>query len=84
MKPIIFTAHATANIPKRGFTKEEVIDSIKTEKWEMGDLGKWECKKEFVYDKEWNGKTYHIKLIRPIFAEEEDRIVVITVYTYYF
>jgi len=32
----------------------------------------------------WNGKVYAIKQVRPVFVEEADKIVVITVYTYYF
>ena len=29
MKEIYFTAHALANIPKRGFTQDEVIECIR-------------------------------------------------------
>jgi len=83
MKEIYFTAHALANIPKRGFTREEVIECIRTEKWEAAEIGKSECRKNFVYNKEWNGKLYATKQVRPIFADEE-KIIVITVYTYYF
>ena len=84
MKNIIFTAHATGNIPKRGFTKEEVIETIQSEQWQAADFGKLECRRDFIYDQKWNGKIYHTKQVRPIFVEKEDQIVVITVYTYYF
>ena len=83
MKEIYFTAHALANITKRGFTQDEVIACIRSEKWEPAETGKLECRKDFVYNKEWNGKLYGTKQVRPIFADEE-KIVVITVYTYYF
>jgi hypothetical protein len=33
---------------------------------------------------EWNGKSYSTKQVRPIFVEEADEIVVVTVYVYYF
>jgi hypothetical protein len=39
---------------------------------------------EFQYDKEWNGKMYVTKQMRPVFVEEAMEIVVVTVYTYYF
>jgi hypothetical protein len=33
--------------------------------------------------KEWNKRLYATKEIRPIFVEQADEIVVVTVYTYY-
>jgi hypothetical protein len=35
----------------------------------------------FPYDKEWNGKVYVTKRVRPVFVEEAAEIVVVTVYT---
>ena len=43
-----------------------------------------QCRKDFVFGKDWNGKTYRTKQVRPIFVEEADEIVVVTVYVYYF
>ena len=43
-----------------------------------------ECCKDFLYNQVWNGKQYATKQVRPIFVEEVEEIVVITVYTYYF
>jgi hypothetical protein len=43
-----------------------------------------ECRKDFTYGREWTGKFYETKQVRPIFAEEMDEIVVVTVYVYYF
>jgi hypothetical protein len=40
--------------------------------------------KDFTYGQEWNGKFYTTKQVRPIFVEEDDEIVVVTVYVYYF
>lgn len=36
------------------------------------------------YAAEWNGKVYATKQVRPIFVDEADVIVVVTVYVYYF
>jgi len=47
-------------------------------------LGRLECKKNFVFEKEWNKQYYKAKQVRPIFVEEDKEIVVITVYTYFF
>jgi len=40
--------------------------------------------KEYTYEAMWNKKYYRIKQVKPVFVEEENEIVVITVYTYYY
>jgi hypothetical protein len=69
---------------RRGFTVAEVEEAIRTATWQPADLGRLECRKDFAYGKEWNGKVYTTKQVRPIFVEEASEIVVVTVYTYYF
>jgi len=39
--------------------------------------------KNFPFNGEWNRKIYATKRVRPIFVEEANEIVVVTVYTYY-
>lgn len=34
------------------------------------------------FNRDWNGKVYATKEVRPIFIEQADEIVVVTVYTY--
>lgn len=43
-----------------------------------------ECRKDYPFDSTWNGRHYATKQVRPIFVEEPDQIVVVTVYVYYF
>jgi len=69
---------------QRGFTLNEVKDAIRTTPWRSAELGRLECRKDIVYRKEWNGKVYTTKQVRPVFVEEATEIVVVTVYTYYF
>jgi hypothetical protein len=69
---------------RRGFTVPEVEEVIRTVTWQPAELGRLECRKDFAYGKEWNGKLYITKQVRPIFVEEAAEIVVVTVYTYYF
>lgn len=69
---------------KRGFTAHEVEEAIRTSPWNPAELGRLECRKDFSYAKDWNGKIYATKQVRPVFVEESGEIVVITVYTYYF
>ena len=84
MKPIRLSNHALRYVSKRGFTVAEVEDAIRTSPLGAAELGRLDCRKDFAYGKEWNGKVYATKQVRPVFVEEGGQIVVITVYTYYF
>lgn len=83
-KPVILSQHAKEQSRYRGCADEEIKDTIQTVAWEPAELGRLQCRKDFVYNRQWNGKQYKTKQIRPIFAEEKDKIIVITVYVYYF
>jgi hypothetical protein len=84
MKPVRLSRHAESYFGARGFTLEEVEEVIRSGEWHLNERGRYECSKDFPYGGEWNGRTYATKQVRPIFVEEIDEIVVITVYTYYF
>jgi hypothetical protein len=84
MKPIRLSAHAAEQLVPRGATKEEVVDAISSSEWQPAELGRLECMKEYTYEAMWNKKYYRIKQVKPVFVEEENEIVVITVYTYYY
>ena len=84
MKPIRLSAHALGYLRTRGFTAAEVEAAIRTSPWQPAELGRLECRKDFPYGRDWNGKSYAIKQVRPVFVDEAAEIVVVTVYTYYF
>ena len=84
MKPVRLSEHARGYQATRGFTLAEVVEALRTAAWGPAELGRLECRKDFPFGREWNGKTYATKQVRPIFIEEEAEIVVVTVYTYYF
>jgi hypothetical protein len=84
VKPVRLSSHALRYMNKRGFTIAEVEDAIDTMPWEPTELGRLDCRKDFPYGKEWNGKVYATKQVRPVFVEEATEVVVVTVYTYYF
>ena len=84
MKPVRLSAHARGYLRRRGFTAREVEEAIRTCPWEAAELGRRECRKDFSYGREWNGKVYATKRVRPVFVENAGEIVVVTVYTYYF
>ena len=84
MKPIRFSDHASRYMNTRGFTVGEVEEAIRTNPWNPAELGRLDCRKDFPHAKEWNGKVYATKQVRPVFVEESAEVVVVTVYTYYF
>lgn len=84
MKAIRLSAHAKGYLAKRGFTPSEVEEAIREAPWEPALRGKLECRKDFAFKSFWNGAWYDTKQVRPIFADDPQEIVVITVYTYYF
>jgi hypothetical protein len=83
-KPVRLSGHARRYIERRGFTAEEVEQAIRLAPWTPAQQGRMECVHDFPYNALWNGRHYATKRVRPIFAEEPDEIVVVTVITYYF
>ena len=83
MKPIRLSAHARGYLARRGFTVAEVEAAIRTCPWESAEFGRLQCRMDFPFGQEWNGKVYATKSVCPIFVEKELEIVVVTVYTYF-
>ena len=83
-KPIRLSQHAKQQLIFRGATENQVIDAIRTQAWGPAELGRLECRKDFGFSSEWNRKFYDIQQVRPIFLDDPDEIVVVTVYVYYF
>ena len=84
MKPIRLSYHVKEQLVFRGCTEEEIKETIGVSQWKPAEGERLECRKNFPYNKEWNRKFYETKQVRPIFVEEENEIVVVTVYVYYF
>ena len=68
----------------RGITEDEVTETIAAGNWKLAAMDRWECRRDFSFGKEWNGKVYATKQVRPIFVETKMEIVIVTVYAYYF
>ncbi len=85
MKTITFSDHAKLQMTLRGASEEEVRIAIRRAKWETAKLGKLKTKYRFDFNKVslTNQKIYKYKTVEPIFADESDKIVVITVKVYY-
>ena len=83
-KSVRLSAHARLQLGPRGTTEEEVGEAIRTTAWQHAERDRLECRRTIPYDAVWNGKWYATKQVRPIFVEEADEIIVVTVYVYYF
>ena len=83
-KRIRLSRHAADYGPVRGFAVQEVETAIRVAPWEAAAEGRWACEHDFDFQGVWNGKRYQTKRVRPIFLEEPEEIVVVTVYVYYF
>lgn len=81
---IRLSGHAKSQLAFRGASEQEVLDAIRTSAWQPAELGRLECRKDYAFHAEWNGHWYETKQVRPIFVEEPEEIVVVTVYVYYF
>ena len=46
---------------KRGFTIAEVEEAIRMSAWGAAELGRLDCRKDFPYGREWNGKYQQTK-----------------------
>lgn len=84
MKSIRLTKHAQEQCIERGATESEVRYTILNGYREPANLGREICRFSFPYNKNWQGKFYAVKQVAPVIKEEQNEIVVITVYTMYF
>ena len=83
-KPIVFSPHARGKMLDRGAAESEVEAAIGTGSPELARKGRIMYRKNFAFGDEWRGKRYAVKQVAPVVAEEADRLVVVTVFVYYF
>lgn len=83
MKRIIFSSHALQKMKERTTNEVEVIKTIHEAKWQSVKRGRFRCSKWFTFQQERYGIIYKGKDVQPIFVEEAEDIIVITVYVYF-
>ena len=85
MKPIQLSAHAREQMVLRGASEDEIQQAIQSEPWAQTKRGKWKAKHRFTFGKlsPVNQKEYIFKEVEPVFVDETDAIVVVTVMVYY-
>ncbi len=83
-KAIIFSNHARDRCTQLGTTEPDVVRAIHEGNRESAQRDLWQYRLTLEFQKEWAGHWYAVQQVVAVVAEEADRIVVITVYTYYF
>ncbi|MEK7397294.1 MAG: DUF4258 domain-containing protein [Candidatus Poribacteria bacterium] len=84
-KTVIISQHAEMQMLLRGTNESEVLKTIEQGQWIPAKYDRFQSKLRFDFDKPSpiNGITYRFKDVEPIFKEENDYILVITVKVYY-
>lgn len=83
-KQILFSNHSKLKMIDRGTNADEVIKAIYEGSSEPARKGRKLYRKNFPYNKTWRGRKYSLKQVAPVVKEEDDHLMVITVYVYYF
>ncbi len=84
MKRIVFTAHALQRMKARGTNEEDVREAIRIGEKEPAKGGRFLYRLNLEFKRTWDGQYYGVQQVAPVVKDEEDEIVVITVYTFYF
>lgn len=83
-RSIVISPHAWEKMFDRGASESEVKVAISTGNPEPARKGRIMFRKNFGFNSWWRGRHYAVKQVAPIVTEETDRLVVVTVYVYYF
>ena len=84
LKAIRLTAHAIEQCAERGTDESEVREAIRIGKAEDAKSGRKLYRHNGVFGNRWKGKYYKFKQVAPVVVEEDNEIVVVTVYAFYF
>lgn len=84
MKRITFSKHALEQMAERGATADEVEEAIRLGEEVPAKRGRRGFRRNFQYEQIWGGRTYAIKQVLAIVAEEPEELVVVTVFAFYF
>jgi len=84
MSKVIFSQHALLQMQERGASRSEVVKTIEDGECVPAKKGRQAFRLNFQYNGSWVGRRYRIKQVMPVIIEETNKIIVITVYVFYF
>ena len=76
--------HAREQMAERGASEAEVLLAIEKGESESTRKNRKLFRKNFQFNGSWRGRYYNIKQIAPIVAYEGDKLIVVTVFVFYF
>ena len=68
---------------ERRASEAEVLETVREAMWQMMEGGKCRARRWYAFNRAHEGTFYRGKDVEPVFVEEPDRIVVVTVYVYF-
>jgi len=84
MKPILLSRHALEQARERGATEDEIREAVREGEFVPAREGRRGYRLNRPFGRSWGGRIYATKQVMPIVAEEVDRLVVVTVFVFYF
>jgi len=84
VRNIEISPHAHQQMAERGTHETEVFAAIQQGETEPTRKGRIMYRKNFPFEGQWRGRRYRIKQVAPVVAEEGDKLVVVTVYVFYY
>lgn len=84
VKEIEFSQHIKEQLINRGTSEDEITIAIKDGEEAPAKKGRKAYRKNSPFESYWKGKYYLIKQVMPIVKEEPGKIIVVTVYVFYF
>lgn len=84
MKTIRLSNHARIQCIERGTNEAEIVEAVNHGIPYAAKNERIMYRYEMKYMKNWQGRFYACKQVAPVIVEEEDEIVVVTVYTFYY
>ena len=84
MKPVVLSKHARQRLHERGTDEREVRRAVRKGAKTPARQGRMWCRLNFEFKSTWQGKYYAVKQVAPIIVEQASRILVVTVYTFFF
>lgn len=69
---------------ERGAREEDVREAIRIGQREPAQRGLFLYRLNVEFKRDWDGRYYRVQQVAPIVAEEGERFVVVTVYTFFF
>jgi len=69
---------------ERGAREADVREAIRIGQREPAQRGLFLYRLNVEFKREWDGRYYGVQQVAPVVAEEGERLVVVTVYTFFF